>query len=183
MCEHIVIPSFGHWRPTYWEVIFGQLEGHISGCPFTSSLIVDWKAVTLHMRWHGRPPTLGNSLRLESLHWSKVFSSTLVQHSPRQAYFLSEKEICQVHQVVDDAGHVLSFPDAASRFYLGHHYSSLWREIQRMLADFLPVPPLNEDSRFSDWKLADSKLDCISASNVYALLQSDVWIVRHGNRL
>ncbi|MCO5554763.1 hypothetical protein L7F22_008297 [Adiantum nelumboides] len=52
-----------------------------------------------------------------------------------------------------------------------------------MLADFLPVPSLNEDSRFSDWKLAYSKLDCISAANVYALLKSDVWIVRHGNQL
>ncbi|MCO5602435.1 hypothetical protein L7F22_056567 [Adiantum nelumboides] len=134
------------------------------------------------MKWHGRTSILGNSLRLESLHWSKVFSSTLVQHSPHQAYFLSRKGICQVHQVVDDAEQLLSFPDVASRFCLGHHYSSLWREIQRMLADFLPVPPLNEDSRFSDWKLADSKLDCISTANVYALLKSDVWIV-HGNQL
>ncbi|MCO5560373.1 hypothetical protein L7F22_013986 [Adiantum nelumboides] len=179
MCTHIVPPSFGHWQPTYWEVIFGQLEGHIPGCPLTSSLFIDWKAVTLFIQWNGRPYAFGNSRRLESLHWSKTFSSTLVLCSPHQAYFLSRKGISPVQQVVDNTGQVLSFADAVSRYSLEHHYSSLWREIQGSLANFLPDPPLNED-RLSDWQLANFKLDCIYATNVYALLQSDMWIVRHG---
>ncbi|MCO5547390.1 hypothetical protein L7F22_000839 [Adiantum nelumboides] len=105
LCSNAVSTlTFGHWQPSYWDVIFGEFEATIPGCSFTSSLVADWKLITRDLLWHGRDEACGNSLRLESLHWSQVFDRTLVQCSPRQAYFLFQKGIESINDVTDING-------------------------------------------------------------------------------
>ncbi|MCO5555257.1 hypothetical protein L7F22_008801 [Adiantum nelumboides] len=50
-----------------------------------------------------------------------------------------------------------------------------------MLVENSPIPPLDVESRYSDWNLASTRLDCISAGNVCAILQSDIIVVCGGS--
>ncbi|MCO5570292.1 hypothetical protein L7F22_024010 [Adiantum nelumboides] len=159
LCSNAVsTPAFGHWQPSYWDVIFGKFEVTIPGCPFTSSLVADWKLITRDLLWHGRDDACGNSLRLESLHWSRVFDRTLVQCSPRQAYFLSQKGIESINDVTDVNGQVLSFGQAALAFGLGMHYRHMWNNIKNLVNSLPSVPPLMMENRICHWHYAGSSI-------------------------
>lgn len=92
------------------------------------------------MAWHGRQQPNVNSLRLESIHWSRAFSLTLVDLSPLQAYFLSCRGI---HTMDDVFGHMLPFSQAAQCFGLGVHYRQIWSAcwmLSCLLCHLLMVP-------------------------------------------
>ena len=68
MFDHLRTNSFGSGETNHWDAVFGKLDGHIKGCPFSSKLLKHWKDVLHHIKWKGRNSESGNSLRLESLH-------------------------------------------------------------------------------------------------------------------
>ncbi|MCO5597847.1 hypothetical protein L7F22_051931 [Adiantum nelumboides] len=183
LCQHAVTSAFGHWQTSLWEIVFGKMEARIPGCLITSNLLFAWKAITNHLPWHGREQPDGNSMRLESIHWSKVFSLTLVDRSPRQAYFLSCRGIRIVHDVVASSGHVLPLSQAAACFRLGVHYRRIWSVLQHMLADFLVILPLADGCRMLDWTLWNTPFDAIFASIVYASLPHESWLADHFNAI
>lgn len=180
MSSKIKTSSYGNWHFLAWEVTFGKVQGYIPGYPYTSHLLSDWKLVTKHAVWRGRPGPQGNSLRIENIHWSAIFSVAL---EPRKSYFVSRKNIITIGDVVDDHGMVISFPNAVARFGIGLHYRSLWHLIQNMLLPISPIPPLLQDQRYLDWLVMGVPLMQIAAKHVYSKMQPSPWIIDHCNAL
>ena len=46
MFDNLKTKSFGSWDTNHWGVVFGKLDGHIKGCPFSSKLLKYWKYCT-----------------------------------------------------------------------------------------------------------------------------------------
>ena len=40
--------TFGVWRITYWEYVFGKFDGTIKGCRLTTRFVEDWKIALQH---------------------------------------------------------------------------------------------------------------------------------------
>ena len=85
MFDNLTTKSLGAWDTNHWDVVFGKLDGHIKGFLFSSKLLKHWKEVLHHIKWRGRNSESGNSLRLESLHWSAIFPRSLAEQEPWKA--------------------------------------------------------------------------------------------------
>ena len=100
MFDNLKTKSFGSWDTNHWDVVFGKLDEHIKGCPFSSKLLKHWKEVLHHIKWRGRNSESGNSLGLESLHWSAIFPRSVAEQGPRKAYFLAKKGLKSIADAV-----------------------------------------------------------------------------------
>ena len=79
MFDNLTTKSFVSWDTNHWDVVFGKLDEHIKGCPFSSKLLKHWTEVLHHIKWRGGNSESGNSLRLESLDWSAIFPRPLAE--------------------------------------------------------------------------------------------------------
>ena len=132
--------------------------GKIPRCPFATALILDWKEVHFRIKWAPHNPR-ANSLHQESLYWSVVFDNPLACQEPIKAYNLSKMDIREIDYVVDDQGHLLTFPQAMAACVLGMHHTPIWRKIWDMLQPFLHTPSLSHDHRLADWTLCPAGLN------------------------
>ena len=131
MFDHLKTKSFGSRETSHWDAVFGKLDGHIKGCPFSSKLLKHWKDVLHHIKWKGRNSESGNSLRLESLHWSAIFPQSLAEQEPRKAYVLAKKGLKSIADVINDEGHLLHFNDMTCHYNLGPHHCVIWNQVTK----------------------------------------------------
>ena len=77
-----------------------------------------------------------DSLQKESNYWSRVFDPPLNLQEPVRAYNLSKLRIRYIGDVVDDQGHIGSFPQAMATYALGIHHRFIWKKIADLLQPF-----------------------------------------------
>ena len=51
MYDNLTTKSFGTWDTNHWDVVFGKLDEHIKGCPFSSKFLKHWKEVLRQIKW------------------------------------------------------------------------------------------------------------------------------------
>ena len=148
MSKTMLTTSYGKWDVDVSELLLGKFMGEIPSffCIYTDSRL---EASPPHVKWDPSNPN-ANFLHSESLYQSAVFYSLLACQEPVKAYNLSKMGIRYIEDVVDDQGHILSFPQIMAKSGLRMHHMPIWRKIKDLLQPLSPIPLLSHDDKLFD---------------------------------